>query len=76
VGRARSERSGALPAAEPQKRAFYVLTAARRGQPGRNFAKRFAAATRTGRVLPSPEGIWSPLGITPQAGTAEANLTY
>jgi len=74
---AREKRAiGAYPAAEPQKRAFYVLTL----REGVNLAQLLANVSPLQReldVMLLHEGILEPaLGITPQAVTAEANLTY
>jgi uncharacterized protein (DUF1015 family) len=74
---ARQKRAiGAYPAAEPQKRAFYVLTL----REGVNLALLLPNVSPLQReldVVLLHEGILEPaLGITPQAVTAEANLTY
>jgi uncharacterized protein (DUF1015 family) len=74
---ARQKRAiGAYPAAEPQKRAFYVLTL----RDGVNLALLLPNVSPLQReldVVLLHEGILEPaLGITPQAVTAEANLTY
>jgi uncharacterized protein (DUF1015 family) len=74
---ARQKRAiGAYPAAEPQKRAFYVLTL----RDGVNLAQLLPNVSPLQReldVVLLHEGILEPaLGITPQAVTAEANLTY
>ena len=67
---------GAYPAAEPQKRAFYVLTL-REGVNLAQFLPNVSALQRELDVVLLHEGILEPaLGITPQAVTAEANLTY
>ncbi len=67
---------GVYPAAEPRKRAFYVLTL----REGANLAQLLHHASPLQReldVVLLHEGILEPaLGITPQAVTAEANLTY
>lgn len=67
---------GVYPAAEPQKRAFYVLTL----REGVNLALLLPNVSPLQReldVVLLHEGILEPaLGITPQAVTAEANLTY
>ena len=67
---------GAYPAAEPQKRAFYVLTL----RDGVNLAQLLPSVSPLQReldVVLLHEGILEPaLGITPQAVAAEANLTY
>jgi uncharacterized protein (DUF1015 family) len=67
---------GVYPAAEQQKRAFYVLTL----REGVNLAlllPNVSALQRELDVVLLHEGILEPaLGITPQAVTAEANLTY
>jgi uncharacterized protein (DUF1015 family) len=86
--RARVKRAiGAYPAAEPQKRgggvpnagagrAFYVLTL----REGANLAQLLPSVSPLQReldVVLLHEGILEPaLGITPQAVTAEAHLTY
>ncbi len=74
---AREKRAiGVYPAAEPQKRAFYVLTL----REGVNLAQLLPTVSPLQReldVVLLHEGILEPaLGITPQAVTAEANLTY
>src|SRR6266850_197823 len=74
---ARQKRAiGAYPAAEPQKRAFYVLTL----REGVNLAQLLPNVSPLQReldVVLLHEGILEPaLGITPQAVAAEANLTY
>ena len=67
---------GVYPAVEPQKRAFYVLTL----REGVNLAQLLPNVSPLQReldVVLLHEGILEPaLGITPQAVTAEANLTY
>src|ERR1700675_2829070 len=74
---ARQKRAiGAYPAAEPQKRAFYVLTL----REGVNLAQLLPNVSPLQReldVVLLHEGILEPaLGITPQAVTAGADLTY
>ena len=74
---AREKRAiGVYPAAEAQKRAFYVLTL----REGVNLALLLPNVSPLQReldVVLLHEGILEPaLGITPQAVTAEANLTY
>jgi uncharacterized protein (DUF1015 family) len=67
---------GVYPAVESQKRAFYVLTL----REGVNLAQLLPNVSPLQReldVVLLHEGILEPaLGITPQAVTAEANLTY
>jgi uncharacterized protein (DUF1015 family) len=67
---------GVYPAADPQKRAYYVLTL----RDGVNLAVLLPNVSPLQReldVVLLHEGILEPaLGITPQAVTAEANLTY
>ena len=67
---------GVYPAAEPQKRAFYMLTL----REGVNLAQLLPSVSALQReldVVLLHEGILEPaLGITPQAVAAEANLTY
>jgi uncharacterized protein (DUF1015 family) len=67
---------GVYPAAEPQKRAYYVLTL----REGVNLALLLPNVSPLQReldVVLLHEGILEPaLGITPQAVTAGANLTY
>jgi uncharacterized protein (DUF1015 family) len=67
---------GVYPAAEPQKRMFYVLTL----REGVNLAQLLPNVSPLQReldVVLLHEGILEPaLGITPQAVAAEANLTY
>jgi len=67
---------GVYPAAEAGKRAFYILTL----RPGVNLAQLMPGVSALQReldVVLLHEGILEPaLGITPQAVTAEANLTY
>jgi uncharacterized protein (DUF1015 family) len=77
LGSAREKRAiGVYPAVEPQKRAFYVLTL----RDGVNLAQLLPNVSPLQReldVVLLHEGILEPaLGITPQAVTAEANLTY
>jgi len=74
---AREKRAiGVYPAPEAQKRAFYVLTL----REGVNLAQLLPNVSPLQReldVVLLHEGILEPaLGITPQAVTAEANLTY
>jgi uncharacterized protein (DUF1015 family) len=74
---ARSQRAiGVYPAAEPQKRAFYVLTL----RPGVDLAQLLPDVSPLQReldVVLLHEGILEPaLGITSEALAAEANLTY
>jgi len=74
---ARAKRAiGVYPTAEAQKRAFYVLTL----REGVNLAQLLPNVSPLQReldVVLLHEGILEPaLGITPQAVTAEANLTY
>ncbi len=67
---------GAYPDAGAKKRAFYVLTL----REGANLAQLLPSVSPLQReldVVLLHEGILEPaLGITPQAVTAEANLTY
>ena len=67
---------GVYPAADSQKRAFYVLTL----RDGANLAQLLPNVSPLQReldVVLLHEGILEPaLGITPQAVTAEAHLTY
>ena len=67
---------GAYPAAEPGKRAYYLLTL----RPGADLARLLPNVSPLQReldVVLLHDGILEPaLGITPQAVTAEANLTY
>lgn len=67
---------GVYPAVESSKRAFYVLTL----RDGANLAGLLTGVSPLQReldVVLLHEGILEPaLGITPQAVTAEANLTY
>jgi uncharacterized protein (DUF1015 family) len=74
---AREKRAiGVYPTAEPQKRAYYVLTL----REGANLAQLLSNVSPLQReldVVLLHEGILEPaLGITPQAVTAEAHLTY
>ncbi|OLE46560.1 MAG: hypothetical protein AUG46_09240 [Acidobacteria bacterium 13_1_20CM_3_58_11] len=74
---AREKRAiGVYPAAETQKRAFYVLTL-REGVNLAQLLPKVSPLQRELDVVLLHEGILEPaLGITPQAVTAEANLTY
>ena len=74
---ARQKRAiGAYPAAEPPKRAFYVLTL-REGVNLTQLLPNVSPLQRELDVVLLHEGILEPaLGITPQAVAAEANLTY
>jgi uncharacterized protein (DUF1015 family) len=67
---------GAYPAAEPGKRAFYILFL----REGADLARLLPSVSPLQReldVVLLHEGILEPaLGITPQSVTAEANLTY
>ncbi len=67
---------GLYPAAEPQKRAYYLLTL----RAGADLAQLLPGVSPLQReldVVLLHEGILEPaLGITPQAVTAEANLSY
>ncbi len=74
---AREKRAiGVYPAAEQQKRAFYVLTL-REGANLTQLLHHVSPLQRELDVVLLHEGILEPaLGITPQAVTAEANLTY
>ena len=75
--RGRAKRAiGVYPAAEAQKRAFYVLTL-REGASLAQLLPNVCPLQRELDVVLLHEGILEPaLGITPQAVTAEANLTY
>jgi uncharacterized protein (DUF1015 family) len=75
--RGRAKRAiGAYPAAEAQKRAFYVLTL-REGASLAQLLPNVCPLQRELDVVLLHEGILEPaLGITLQAVTAEANLTY
>jgi uncharacterized protein (DUF1015 family) len=67
---------GVYPAEEPQQRAFYVLTL-RKGVNLAELLPNVSPLQRELDVVLLHEGILEPaLGITPQAVTAEANLTY
>ena len=67
---------GVYPAAEPQKRAFYVLTL-REGVNLTQLLPNVSPLQRELDVVLLHEGILEPaLGITPQAVAAETNLTY
>ncbi len=74
---AREKRAiGVYPIAEPQKRAFYVLTL-REGANLSQLLPHVSPLQRELDVVLLHEGILEPaLGITPQAVTAEANLAY
>ena len=74
---AREKRAiGVYPAVEPQKRAFYVLTL-RNGVDLAQLLPNVSPLQRELDVVLLHEGILEPgLGITPQAVTAGANLTY
>ena len=74
---ARAKRAtGVYPATEAQKRAFYVLTL-REGASLAQLLPNVSPLQRELDVVLLHEGILEPaLGITPQAVTAEANLTY
>jgi uncharacterized protein (DUF1015 family) len=73
---AKAKRAIGVYPAEPQKRAFYVLTL----REGANLAQLLPNVSPQQReldVVLLHEGILEPaLGITPQAVTAEAHLTY
>ncbi len=67
---------GVYPTAETRKRAFYVLTL-REGASLAQLLPNVSPLQRELDVVLLHEGILEPvLGITPQAVTAEANLTY
>jgi uncharacterized protein (DUF1015 family) len=67
---------GVYPSPEPGKRAFYVLTL-REGVSLAQLLPNVSPLQRELDVVLLHEGILEPaLGITPQAVTAEANLTY
>jgi uncharacterized protein (DUF1015 family) len=67
---------GVYPTAEPQRRAFYVLTL-RQGVNLAQLLPNVSPLQRQLDVVLLHEGILEPtLGITPQAVTAETNLTY
>lgn len=75
--RSRAQRAiGAYPTAEPSKRAYYVLTL----RPGADLAQLLPAVSPLQReldVVLLHDGILEPaFGITPEAVTAERNLTY
>ncbi len=74
---ARAKRAiGVYPAADAQKWAFYVLTL-REGASLAQLLPNVSPLQRELDVVLLHEGILEPaLGITPQAVTAEANLTY
>ena len=77
LAEARKQRAiGAYPAAEPGKQAYYLLTL----RPGADLSRLLPNVSPLQReldVVLLHEGILEPaLGITPQAVTAEANLTY
>jgi len=74
---ARAKRAiGAYPAVEGQKKGFYVLTL-REGVSLAQLLPNVSPLQRELDVVLLHEGILEPaLGITPQAVTAEANLTY
>jgi uncharacterized protein (DUF1015 family) len=74
---AREKRAiGVYPAPEAQNRAFYVLTL-RKGVNLAELLPNVSPLQRELDVVLLHEGILEPaLGITPQAVTAEANLTY
>ncbi len=77
LGSAREKRAiGVYPTPGTQKRAFYVLTL-REGVNLAQLLPNVSALQRELDVVLLHEGILEPaLGITPQAVTAEANLTY
>jgi hypothetical protein len=77
LAQARERRAiGAYPAAEPGKRAFYVLLL-RDGADLTRLLPAVSALQRDLDVVLLHEGILEPaLGITPQSVSAEANLTY
>jgi len=70
------ERAIALSRAETRKRAFYVLTLREGASLAQLLPKCFAAAARTGRSAAARRNPGTGAGVTPQAVTAEANLTY
>jgi uncharacterized protein (DUF1015 family) len=74
---ARGQRAiGVYPQAEPQKRAFYVLTV-RSGADLARLLPNVSPLQRELDVVLLHDGILEPaLGITPEAVTAEKNLTY
>jgi len=73
----RSQRAiGVYPTAEPEKRAYYVLTL-RRGADLSQLLPAVSPLQRELDVVLLHDGILEPaFGITPQAVTAEKNLTY
>ncbi len=75
--KARAKRAiGVYPVPEGKKRAFYVLTL-RKGVDLAQLLPNVSPLQRELDVVLLHEGILEPaLGITPQAVTAEANLTY
>jgi uncharacterized protein (DUF1015 family) len=77
LAKARAKRAiGVYPAPEAKKRAFYVLTL-REGVDLAQLLPNVSPLQRELDVVLLHEGILEPaLGITPQAVTAEANLTY
>jgi uncharacterized protein (DUF1015 family) len=77
LSQARERRAiGAYPAAEPGKRAFYLLLL-REGADLSRLLPGVSPSQRELDVVLLHEGILEPaLGITPQSVTAEANLTY
>jgi uncharacterized protein (DUF1015 family) len=77
LANAREKRAiGVYPAVESQKRSFYVLTL-REGVSLALLLPNVSPLQRELDVVLLHEGILEPaLGITPQAVTAEANLTY
>jgi len=77
LARTRAKRAiGVYPATDAQKRAFYVLTL-REGASLAQLLPNVSPLQRELDVVLLHEGILEPaLGITPQAVTAEANLTY
>jgi len=74
---ARDKRAiGVYPSADPRKRAFYVLTI-RQGVSLAQLLPSVSPLQRELDVVLLHEGILEPaLGITPQAVTAEANISY
>ena len=76
LANAKAKRAIGVYPAEPQKRAFYLLTL----REGANLAQLLPNVSSLQReldVVLLHEGILEPaLGITPQAVTAEAHLTY
>jgi len=74
---ARAQRAiGAYPSAEPGKRAYYVLTL-RRGADLSQLLHAVSPLQRELDVVLLHDGILEPaFGITPQAVTAEKNLSY